>query len=208
MAFGMNPVFEFDSLLNASLPPDPATNLTPPTLVRQRAIGVPSPPGIHHRPGTTHEREGLPPLPHIPNPFAIHVPTSAAQAAQRAAPFGGDDDEESVPCARRNSEMPPIIQRQTAGAPPEPTMEVGECVEVIRQIIHSDPQVPASLRTIALRGIARVLQQHALSASSSTRYRTLQDSANALRDIAKDESIDSLLRHVVLTEITELLYDH
>jgi len=182
---------------------DAATNLTPPRLVRQRAIGTDPPPGLPHPNPLPTSSDGLPQLPSA-NPFAGLPPTTGAPLA---VPFGGDDDDTVLPRRQAAGEPyePILPQRQEAGQPPEPLISFVECIRLITRITYNDTLVPYTVRTIALHGIARVLDQHVLCASSSARADTIRDCAEIIRDIARDETMHPLLRRVVLNEILERL---
>ena len=79
-------------------------------------------------------------------------------------------------------------------------------MELLDEITGIQYTVPPILRTITLKGISRALDYHALHASSSRSSHTIRSCANALREIARDESINPLFHHVVINEITELMY--
>lgn len=206
----------FEDIIRASEDrADAATNLTPPRLVRQRAIGTDPPPGLPH-PTPSPPSQGLAALPSIGNPFQVAV---SSVPTQRAVPFGGDVDEgahpgwggEAHPSTRPRRQAagepyePILPQRQEAGQPPEPLISFVECIRLITRITYNDTLVPYTVRTIALHGIARVLDQHVLCASSSARADTIRDCAEIIRDIARDETMHPLLRRVVLNEILERL---
>lgn len=210
----------FEEIIRASEDrADAATNLTPPRLVRQRAVGTDPPPGLPH-PTPPPPSRGLAALPSTANPFQI--PVSASFPTQRAVPFGGDVDEGAPPGwggEARPSPGPhavpfdgdddcPPMRRAAAGEPPVPEMNLNDCAHAISRIANNNtPPLPACVRTIAIRGIARTLEGHARCSHDAERARSLRECASALRSLTWDTAVDYTLRRAILLEIEEIIYE-
>lgn len=190
MAFGTAPSFDLIACVPQQTPdnsdqvltiplvrPNPATDLSPPILVRQRAIGADPSPGLSH-----------------PIPPSGREDETHPSAGPRVVPFDGYDN-----C--------PLPRRTATGEPPVPEMDLNDCAHAISRIANNDtPPLPACARKIALRGIARMLEVHARCSHDAEHARSLRECVSALHSLTQD-TVDYTLCRAILLEIKEIIYE-
>jgi hypothetical protein len=202
MAFGTTPNDEFCQLLSslgeasASAPPDPATDLSPPRLERQRAVWVKPPPGL------THTIPHVPPetLPGLP---AIPEPRETRRLPGEEIPFGGNESPE------------PLIPRQEAGEPPSATegavvedslrftLTMDQCADILREFASPVP-VPPQAAHFALKGVIRAIKQKAHD-TTSVRSMEFTQCANALEEITGYFCLEHVFLRTTFAEVAETI---
>jgi hypothetical protein len=175
MAFGVSTSFDMDAILRADTP---STNLMPPLLERQQAVGPQVSTGLG-----------------LPDPFIRRAAAGEPPATSRPPPFG----DPVLPRRMPEGEPSPFGFRPST---PEPDINLYDCIRVLRTIVETRPVYLVA--KYAYLGIAACLDRMIPLAPSSSSSAKFGFCANTLRSLAIDNPPIHVHKATLIGIITDL----